>query len=117
VRYFELDLSIYKRVKKFVSSGWSTEFSSIFLILYLLMEVFPFVFCHPLEPVGPCFEDGYEGFLSNFVQNLGDRASYALPVRDVVFGELSLDITKNQDAGWCVVPAGSRVRSPLNLFA
>jgi hypothetical protein len=37
------------------------------------MEVFPFVFYYPLEPVDPCFEDSYKGFLSDFVENVGDR--------------------------------------------
>jgi hypothetical protein len=37
------------------------------------MEVFPFVFHHPLEPVDPCFEDSYEGFLSDFVENVGGK--------------------------------------------
>jgi hypothetical protein len=30
---------------------------------------------NPLGPVEPCFEDIYEGFLSNSVDNVGDRAS------------------------------------------
>jgi hypothetical protein len=33
-----------------------------------------FVFHHPLEPVDPYFEDSHEGFLSDFVEDVGDRA-------------------------------------------
>jgi hypothetical protein len=54
------------------------------------MEIFPFVFYHPLESVDLCFEDSYQGFLSDLVDNVGDRAFSALPVRDVVFGEFHL---------------------------
>jgi hypothetical protein len=61
------------------------------------MELFPFVFCHPLEPVDPCFEDSYEGSLSDFVENVGDHAFSALSIRDVVFDEFSLDITKEEE--------------------
>jgi hypothetical protein len=57
-------------VKKFVSSVCFTEFSAFSFILHLLMEIFPFVFS---QPVDPCFKDGCNGFLSNFVENLGDR--------------------------------------------
>jgi hypothetical protein len=35
------------------------------------MEVFPFMFYHPFEPVGPYFEDNYASFLSDFVENVG----------------------------------------------
>jgi hypothetical protein len=37
------------------------------------MELFSFVSYHPLEPVDPCFEDSYEGFLSDFAENAGDH--------------------------------------------
>jgi hypothetical protein len=102
-------------VKKFVSSGFFTEFSSIFFF-YLLMEVFPFMSSDSPEPVDPRFEDSYKGFLSDFVENVGDCAFSALPVRDVIFGEFSLDRTK-EEVTWCEVRAVSRVRSRLNLFA
>jgi hypothetical protein len=82
-------------VKKFVSSGFFIEFSSIFF-LHLLMEVFPFVFDDSPEPIDPCFEDNYEDCLFDFVENVGDHAFSALPVRDVVFGEFSLDRTKEE---------------------
>jgi hypothetical protein len=59
-------------VKKFVSSGFSLNFQAFF-ILHFLMEVFPFVFYHPLKPVDSCFEVSYEGFLSDSVENVGDR--------------------------------------------
>jgi hypothetical protein len=52
----------------------SLNFQAFSFALHLLMEVFAFVFYHPLEPVDPCFEDSREGFLSNFVENVGDRA-------------------------------------------
>jgi hypothetical protein len=58
------------------------------------MEVFPFVFCHPLEPVDPCLEGNCEGLLSTSVESVDDRAFWALPARDVIFGEFSFDITK-----------------------
>jgi hypothetical protein len=38
------------------------------------MEIFPFVFYHPFERVDPCFEDSYEGSLSDFVENVCSRA-------------------------------------------
>jgi hypothetical protein len=44
------------------------------VIRHLLMELFPFVFHHPLQLVDPCFEDSYEGLLSDFVENMVDRA-------------------------------------------
>jgi hypothetical protein len=106
----------YGRVKKFRILGFFTEFSSIFFFLHLLMDIFPFVFCHPLEPVDPCFNDSYDGFLSDFVENVGHRAFQALPVRDIVFGEFLLDVTKEEEVIWCEVRAGNRVRSPLDLF-
>jgi hypothetical protein len=58
------------------------------------MEAFPFVFSHPLEPVHPCFEYSYEDFLSDFVEN---PSCEVISVRDVVFGEFSLDITKEEE--------------------
>jgi hypothetical protein len=48
------------------------NFQALSFILHLLMEVPPFVFYHPLEPVDPCFEDNHEGFLSDFVENVDD---------------------------------------------
>jgi hypothetical protein len=80
------------------------------------MEVFPFVFYHPLAPGDPCFEDSCEGFLSDFVENVGDHAFEALPVRDVVFSEFSFAITKEEEITWWEVRAVSRVRYPLDLF-
>jgi hypothetical protein len=80
------------------------------------MEIFSFVFCHPLEHVDPCFEDSYEGFPFDFVENVCDRAFSALPVGDVVFGEFSLDITKEEEVTWCQVRAVSRVRYALDCF-
>jgi hypothetical protein len=80
------------------------------------MEVFPFMFYHPLERVNPCFEDRYTGFLSDVVENVSDRAFQVLLVRDVVFGEFSLDTTK-EEVTWCDVPIVNRVRYPLDRFA
>jgi hypothetical protein len=80
------------------------------------MEVFPFVFSHSLEHIYACFEDRHEDLLSDFVKNMCDRALEALPARDVVFGEFSLDITKEEDVTWCKVRAVSWVRCPLDLF-
>jgi hypothetical protein len=53
---------------------FSLNFQAFSFILQFLMEVFPFVPSHPLGPVDPCFEDISEGFLSDFVENVGDRA-------------------------------------------
>jgi hypothetical protein len=53
---------------------FSLTFQAFSFILHLLMEAFPFVFCHPLKPVNTCFEDSYAGFLSDFVENVGHRA-------------------------------------------
>jgi hypothetical protein len=61
------------------------------------MEIFPFMFYHPLKHVDPCFEDSYESLLPHFVENVSDHAFEALPVRDVVFCEFSLDITKKEE--------------------
>jgi hypothetical protein len=80
------------------------------------MEGFPFVFYHPLEHGDPCFEDNDEGFLSDFVENAGDRPFEALPVRDVVFGGFSLDIAKEEDVTWREVWSVSQEWSPLDLF-
>jgi hypothetical protein len=79
--------------------------------------VFSFVDYHPLEPVDPCFEDGDEGFLSDFPENVSDHAFSALSVRDMVFVEFSLDITKEEEVTWCEGRAVSRVRYPLDHFA
>jgi hypothetical protein len=38
------------------------------------MEMLPFVFYHPLEPVGQCFEDSHERYLFDFVENVAGRA-------------------------------------------
>jgi hypothetical protein len=35
---------------------FSPNFQTFSFILHWLMEIFPFVFYHPLEPVDPCFE-------------------------------------------------------------
>jgi hypothetical protein len=80
------------------------------------MEVFPFVFYHPLEPTDPCFKDTYEGSSSDFVENAGDNPFQALPAMDVVFGEFLLDRPKEEEATWREVRAPSRVRCPLDLF-
>jgi hypothetical protein len=61
------------------------------------MEVFPFLFYRSLEPVEPCFEDSYEDFLSDFVEKMGNRIFVALLVKDIVFGEFSLNITKEEE--------------------
>jgi hypothetical protein len=82
--------------QKVVSLVFSLNFQAFSFILHLLMKQFPFVFYHPLEPVDPCFEDNYEGFLSDLVETAGDRAYEALPVRDIVFGEFSLDRIKRK---------------------
>jgi hypothetical protein len=103
-------------VKNFMSSGFSLNFQSFSFILHWLMEVFPFVFYHPLELVNPCFEDSYEGFLSNFVENVGDRTFQALPVKDIAFGEFLHDIIKKEDVTWREVRAVRQVRYPLDLF-
>jgi hypothetical protein len=47
--------------------------------------------------------------LSDFAENMSDRAFFVVPVRDVVFGEFSLDMPKEQEATWCEVRAASRV--------
>jgi hypothetical protein len=103
-------------VKKYISSGFSLNFQVFSVIRHLLMAVFPFMFYHPLESVEPCFKDKYERFLSNFGGNVGDGAFSALPVRSVVFGDLSLDITNEEEVTWCEVPAVGRVRYPLDRF-
>jgi hypothetical protein len=65
------------------------------------MEVFPFVFYHLLESVHLCFEAIPEGCLPDFVENAVDHVFFSvLPVRDVVFGEFSLDITKEEEVAW-----------------
>jgi hypothetical protein len=69
-RIFEHSLE----VKKFVSSVFSLCFQAFSFILHLLLEVFPFLFYHALEIVDLCFEDSYEGFVSDLVENVGDRA-------------------------------------------
>jgi hypothetical protein len=53
---------------------FSLDVQAFSFILHLPVEAFPFVFCRLLEPVDPYFEDGYEGFLPDFVENVGDRA-------------------------------------------
>jgi hypothetical protein len=80
------------------------------------MEVFPFVFYHQLEPVDRCFEDSYEGLLSDFVENVGDRPFYAPQVREAVFGEFSIGIAKEEEVIWCEVGAVSPARYPLDRF-
>jgi hypothetical protein len=67
------------------------------------MQVFPFVFSHALKPVDPCFEDNYESSLSDFVEKLGDRAFEALLIRNVIFGEFLLAITKKEEITRCEV--------------
>jgi hypothetical protein len=96
---------------------FSLNFQIFSFVLHSVMEIFPFVFYHPLESVDPCFKNSYKGFLSVFVENLGHRAFYALPVRNVVFGEFSLDIAKKAEITWCEAWAVSRVRHPLDYFA
>jgi hypothetical protein len=81
------------------------------------MEIFPFVFDHPLKPVDSGFEDSYEGFLFDFSENVGDHLFQALPVKGVVFGEFSLDIPKEEEVTWCEIRVVSLVRYPLYLFA
>jgi hypothetical protein len=104
-------------VKKVMSSGVSLNFRAFSFILRALMEVFPFVFYHLIEPVDPCFEDSYGDFLSDFVESVGNRAFEALPVRDVVFGESVLDMTKKEEVTWCEVRVVSRARYLLDCFA
>jgi hypothetical protein len=70
------------------------------------MEVFRFMLYHPLELVDPCFEDNYEGFISDFVENGSDCVFEALSVRDVIFGEFSRDMTKEDEVSWCEVRHG-----------
>jgi hypothetical protein len=38
------------------------------------MEGFPFLFHHPFQPFGLYFEDADEELLSDFVDNVSDRA-------------------------------------------
>jgi hypothetical protein len=80
------------------------------------MEVLPFVFYHSFEPIDLCFEGSYDGFLSDFVENVGDRTFSALPVRNIIFDEFSFDITKEEEITWCEVRAVSRVRYPLGFY-
>jgi hypothetical protein len=103
--------------QKFVSSGFSLIFQQFSFILHLLMDLFPSVFDLPFEPVDLCFEDSDEGFLSHCVESVSDRAFYALPVRDVVFGEFLFDMTKKEEVTWFEVRAISRARHPLDCFA
>jgi hypothetical protein len=63
----------YIGIKKFLSSDFFTDFQAFSFILHLRLGIFPLVFYHPLEPVDPCSEDSYEGFLSHFVENVADR--------------------------------------------
>jgi hypothetical protein len=81
------------------------------------MDIFPVMPYHPLEPVDPCFEDGYESFLSYFVENGDDRVFSALTVKDVVFGEFLLVTTKGEEVTWCEVRVVGRALYPLDLFA
>jgi hypothetical protein len=32
------------------------------------------MFSHPLDPADSCFEDSHDSLLSDFVENVGDRA-------------------------------------------
>jgi hypothetical protein len=105
----------YREVKSSCPRVFSLNFQASSFILHLLMEVFPFMVYHPLEPVNPCFEDRYTGFSSDVVENVSDRAFQALLVRDVVFDEFSLDITK-EEVTWCEVRAVSRARYQLDFF-
>jgi hypothetical protein len=63
----------YREVKSSYPRAFWLVFETFFLF-HLLMEVFPFVLCHPLEPVDPPIEDSYEGFLPDFVENVSGRA-------------------------------------------
>jgi hypothetical protein len=85
---------IISRGQKVCIIGFSLNLQAFSFILPLLMEAFPFLFSHPLKPLGPCFKDAYEDFLSDFVENVGGRAFKALLIRDVIFGEFSLNVTK-----------------------
>jgi hypothetical protein len=62
------------------------------------------------------FRGSYEDFLSELVENVGDRAFYALPFRDVVFDEFSFGLAKEEEVTWREVRAVSRVHYPLDLF-
>jgi hypothetical protein len=116
---------IRKRANSAIAQGSESSYPRVFslnfqefsFILYFLMDVFPVMFYHQLEPVGPCFEEDYENFLSDFVENVSDRALSALTVRDVVLGEFSFDITKQEEVIWCEVRAVSLALYPLYLFA
>jgi hypothetical protein len=96
--------------------GFSLNFQAFSFILRLLMEAVSFVFCRPLEPIDPWLEDRHEDFLSEFVKNVDDCAFQCLPVRDVIFGEFSLDRTKKEEVIWCEVRAVNRVQYLLDLF-
>jgi hypothetical protein len=93
------------------------NFQAFSFVLHSLIDVFSFVFDQPLEPVDPCFEDSHEGFLFDFVENVGDYAFSGLPVRDVTFGEFSLDMTKEEEVTWCGIRTVGRGWYPLDLFA
>jgi hypothetical protein len=73
------------------------------------------MFCHTLEPVDPCFEDGHKSFLSDLVANGWSRdlsrAGQGCHIRWISF-----DITNEKEVTWCEVRAVSRVRSPLDPF-
>jgi hypothetical protein len=79
---------IDRRVKKFVSSVFSLNFQTFSFVLHLLMEVFPFVFYHPLEPVDPYFVQLYR-FLVRFRRKCGrprfvssiDQGAYSVSFR------------------------------------
>jgi hypothetical protein len=79
------------------------------------MEVFPLVFYHPFDSFDPGSKDSYEGFLSDFAENMGDCQFEPLPVRDVIFSEFFLEITEEEEVTWCYVGTVRRLRYPLDL--
>jgi hypothetical protein len=62
-------------------------------------------------------QNRYEGFLSDFVENMDDRAFSTVPVMGIIFREFSLDITKEERVTWCEVRAVSQVPYRLDFFA
>jgi hypothetical protein len=77
--------------------------------------VFPLVFYHPFESFDPGSKDSYEGFLSDFAENVGDCQFWPLPARDVIFSECFLEITEEEEITWYYVGTVRLLRYPLDL--
>jgi hypothetical protein len=74
-----------------------------------LAKVFPVVYFHPFESVYPDLKDSCEGFLSDFIENMGDCARQALPVLDLIFGTFVLQMAKEEGAACRWVSTVNRV--------